>query len=66
MCGFITERNLAEADEAFPGIRAFFDSLVRKPSTFLELVGMFEHWCDPAGVAAESEESEAARWRDAA
>jgi hypothetical protein len=46
MLGFITERDLDQADEAFPGIRSFFDSLSRKPRTFLDLVSLFEHWCD--------------------
>ena len=44
MRGFITESNLREADEAFPGIARYFDSLVDKPRTFLELVSMFDHW----------------------
>ncbi|HVJ14579.1 MAG TPA: hypothetical protein VM686_04025 [Polyangiaceae bacterium] len=45
MAGFITERQLAEAEEAFPGIARFFESLPLKPRTFLELVSLFEHWC---------------------
>ena len=47
MVGFITERDLAQADEAFPGIVRFFESLAQKPRTFLELVSRFEHWCEP-------------------
>ena len=42
MVGFITERHLGEAEEAFPGITRFFFSLSRKPRTFLELVAWFE------------------------
>jgi hypothetical protein len=42
MVGFITERELIEADEAFPGIKRFFESLRRKPRTFLNLVAMYE------------------------
>jgi hypothetical protein len=47
MQGFITERDLTQADEAFPGIARFFESLPRKPRTFLDLVTLFEHWGDP-------------------
>ena len=42
MVGFITERELVQADEAFPGIKRFFDSLRRKPRTFLNLMALFE------------------------
>lgn len=42
MVGFITERELVLADEAFPGIKRFFDSLNRKPRTFLNLVALFQ------------------------
>jgi hypothetical protein len=48
MVGFITERELERAEEAFPGIVRFFESLSRKPCTFLELLSLFEHWCEPA------------------
>jgi hypothetical protein len=48
MVGLITERDLDQAEEAFPGIARFFESLSRKPRTFLELVSLFEHWCHPA------------------
>jgi hypothetical protein len=41
MVGFITERHLDQAEEAFPGIARFFASLARKPRTFLELVSLF-------------------------
>jgi hypothetical protein len=47
MVGFITERDLEQAEEAFPGINRFFDSLSRKPRTFLELVRLFDHWGEP-------------------
>ena len=46
MVGFITERHLKQADEAFPGIERFFEGLVEKPRTFLELVFAFEHAAD--------------------
>jgi hypothetical protein len=51
MVGFITERDLAQADEAFPGIMRFFASLPRKPHTFLELVTLFVHRGEPAAEA---------------
>ena len=51
MAGFITERQLAEAEQAFPGIVRFFESLPRKPRTFLELMSLFEHWCGQGGPA---------------
>ena len=54
MVGFITERDLDLAEEAFPGIARFFASLPRKPRTFLDLVSMFEHWCQRRGQAAGS------------
>lgn len=44
MLGFITETDLRQADEVFPGIEQFFDALAEKPRTFLELVSQFEHW----------------------
>lgn len=42
MVGFITERELVQADEAFPGIKRFFEALSRKPRTFLNLVVLFQ------------------------
>jgi hypothetical protein len=45
MVGVITERDLDEAEETFPGIVRFFETLTTKPRTFLELVSLFEHWC---------------------
>ena len=47
MQGFITETDLGQADLAFPGIARFFESLVEKPGTFLELLSLFEHWAEP-------------------
>jgi hypothetical protein len=41
MRGFITEANMDEWDDEFPGIVAFYFELVRKPRTFLELVHAF-------------------------
>jgi hypothetical protein len=46
MSGYITEKDLDQADEAFPGIKAFFEGLREKPLTFLELVALFGHWCE--------------------
>lgn len=46
MQGFITERELSEADQVFPGICALFAALVVKPRTFLELVAQYDHWCE--------------------
>ena len=46
MVGYITERDLQQAEEAFPGIVAFFESLTSKPRTFLELVSLYERWCE--------------------
>jgi hypothetical protein len=48
MVGVITERDLAQAEEAFPGISRFFEALTEKPRTFLELMRAFQHWCQPA------------------
>lgn len=50
MVGVVTERDLALAEEAFPGISRFFEALTDKPRTFLELVRLFEHWCEPSSV----------------
>jgi hypothetical protein len=47
MQGFITETDLGQADLAFPGIARFFESLVEKPRTFLELLSLFERWAEP-------------------
>lgn len=44
MVGFITERELGRAEETFPGIERFLESLPDKPRTFLELVVLFEEW----------------------
>jgi hypothetical protein len=46
MLGLITERDLAQAEEAFPGIVRFYESLSRKPRSFLELLSRFERWCE--------------------
>jgi hypothetical protein len=54
MVGFITERDLAQAEEVFPGIQEFFRSLERKPRTFLDLVSRFERWCEPKQPIAEA------------
>ncbi len=54
MVGFITARDLKEAEDAFPGIAQFFESLSRKPHTFLELVWRFERWCERAEDVSEA------------
>lgn len=64
MVGLITEQNLVQAEEEFPGISHFFEACACKPRTFLELVARFEHWCDdapasspcPAGCAGDRDE----------
>jgi len=48
MVGFITELELERAEEAFPGIVRFLESLSEMPRTFLELVALFEHWHESA------------------
>jgi hypothetical protein len=40
--GFITERDFDAAEREFPGIQRLYESLVRKPRTFLELVWQWE------------------------
>ena len=57
MVGLITEQDLDQAEETFPGIRQFFAALSPKPQTFLELLARFEHWLDPR---SDSESSSAA------
>ena len=42
MQGLITERHFDSAEKWFPGIRRFYAALLRKPSTFLELVWEYE------------------------
>ena len=54
MAGFITERDLEQAEEAFPGIVRFFESLSRKPRTFLELVSKYEQFGGPARDVREA------------
>jgi hypothetical protein len=54
MGGFITERDFATAEREFPGIQRFYESLARKPATFLQLVWAYEHPADagPTGTPA--------------
>jgi len=42
MSGFITDRHLEDAESAFPGIRRLYEAMIRKPTTFLELVWTYE------------------------
>lgn len=51
MLGFITERDLGQAEQSFPGIGQFFAELTDKPRTFLELLARFEHWCTDQDAA---------------
>jgi hypothetical protein len=44
MLGFITENELDQAEAAFPGIVRYFESLSRRPQTFLELLALFDGW----------------------
>jgi hypothetical protein len=53
MLGYITERDLQQADESFPGIAELFESLPSKPRTFLDLLAIFEHWGDDKKIAAD-------------
>lgn len=46
MVGYITERDLEQAEQSFPGIQVYFATLTDKPRTFLELLAQFEHWVD--------------------
>jgi hypothetical protein len=39
--GLITENDLPEIEEAFPGIWSFYQELDEKPCTFLELMWRF-------------------------
>lgn len=40
--GRITERQLPLAEQSFPGISRFYESLAAKPLTFLQLLWAFE------------------------
>ena len=42
MRGFVTDKDLASAENCFPGIVRFYLSLPRKPQTFLELVWAYQ------------------------
>ena len=53
MKGYITDAELPEADQEFPGISEFFATLVDKPRTFLELVARYVQWCEDARTPAE-------------
>ena len=53
MCGFITERDFDAAEHEFPGIQRLYESLVRKPHTFLELVWKYEEYVMEAGGRPE-------------
>ena len=40
--GRITEKHLCEAEKTFPGIGEMYAALAHKPSTFLQLVWIYE------------------------
>ena len=46
MSGFITERDFREAEAAFPGIVRLYETLPRKPRTFLDLMRVYLHRSD--------------------
>jgi hypothetical protein len=52
LSGFITERHFAEAEEAFPGIAAFYASCSPRPRTFLDLVAEFVRRATPMTAAS--------------
>jgi hypothetical protein len=54
MVGFITERDLEQAEEDFPGIVRLFESQTRKPRTFLALLSLYEHRYEPEQNAREA------------
>jgi hypothetical protein len=45
MKGFITEKELGQAEQEFPGIARLFVTLHIKPRTFLDLVALYDGWC---------------------
>lgn len=49
MSGFITERDLQEAEALFPGIEAFYRGLREKPATFLDLLRLYSGRLQSAG-----------------
>ncbi len=57
MSGFIRERDLQQAELVFPGIVRLFESLSPKPSTFLELVALYDRadQSRPASLVPPSE-----------
>jgi hypothetical protein len=52
MLGFITERELDEAETEFPGIVQLFRDLDQKPKTFLDLFERYIHSDHPLHTAA--------------
>jgi hypothetical protein len=56
MTGWVTERDFAEAEAAFPGIERFYRRLTRKPPTFLDLLRLFLDAADRrAGFGASNQ-----------
>ena len=41
MSGYITEQNWTEIENEYPGIFEFYQKLIQKPQTFLELLWKF-------------------------
>ena len=66
MQGFITENELTQADEEFPGIARLFETLEDKPRTFLELVAHYDHWSTttPVRNPLRSPGSDQSTWSD--
>jgi hypothetical protein len=56
MQGFITEHELTQANQEFPGIADYFATLSIKPRTFLELVARFDHWIVAKANAGSAED----------
>jgi hypothetical protein len=65
MRGFIRECHFASAERQFPGIRRFYEELVDKPATFLELVWRYVEAADRRSAVASSSPAVSSRPRPA-
>jgi hypothetical protein len=54
MGGLVTERDLEEAECAFPGIGQFYRALPCKPATFLDLVRLYLNLGHSRGTSART------------
>jgi len=61
MSGFVTERDFAQAEAAFPGIEAFYRGLTWKPPTFLDLVRLYLERAAVSMIAASPRAAELPR-----